>query len=97
MPTETFSVRTSPKTAANNALGIMRRAKLANFKLRESGVTQREDGYVAYALWEEGGFFGGSAELRVDARKPYYGPTEITVTTPGDRFVALAQSLRRGL
>jgi hypothetical protein len=97
MPTETFSVRTSPKTAANKALGIMRRAKLANFKLKESGVTQREDGYIACARWEEAGFFGGSAELRVEARKPYYGPTEITVTAPGDKFATLAERLRKGL
>jgi len=97
MPTETFSVRKNPKTVANKALGIMKRAKLAGFKLKESGVKQQGDAFVATARWEEGGFFGDSAELRVEARMAYSGGTDVVITSSGDRCARLAQRLRKSL
>jgi hypothetical protein len=97
MSTESFSVRISPKTVANKALAMMRRAKLPDFKLKESGINQQGDGFVAAARWEEGGFFGSSAELRVEARKSYSGGTEVVITSPGDRCVKLVERLRKNL
>jgi len=97
MSTESFSVRISPKTVANKALAMMRRAKLPNLKLQECGINQQGDGFVAAARWQESGFFGGSVELRVEARKSYSGGTEVVIASPGEKFAGLVERLRRNL
>ena len=97
MPTDTFTVRRKPKAVATKALGIMKRARLGEFKLKQSSVTQGGDGFVAKAKWEESGFFGDSAELQVEAKEAFNGATEVVVTTFSDRCAKLAGRLRKEL
>lgn len=99
MPTERFSVRGTPKAIARKALAIMKRAKIPQYKLQECSVTQRGDSYVASARWDDDGIiFLSSAELRVEAKKPYSGKgSDVEICSDGDPCTRLAERLRRGL
>ena len=99
MGTESFTVKGSPKAVAQKALGLMKRARLKNFKLKESGMAQRDEGFVASARWEEDAmFFAGSVELRVEARRAYDGgATQVVIEASDDRGSALTARLRRSL
>jgi len=97
MASETFSVKVTAKTAATKALGIMKKARLSGLKLRESRIIDQGDGFEASARWEEGGFFGSSAEVRVETRARWHNPTEVTITVSSDKCDALARRLRKDL
>ena len=96
MSTETFLVKTKPKTAAMKAQTAMKQARLKGFSLKAWGVTQSGDAFIANARWEEQGLFGDVAELRVEAQ-PSYNGTEVVIDFSNRRCENLAERLRRSL
>lgn len=99
MVSETFSVRSTPKTTVTKALTIMKRIKIPEYKLMECSVAQQGDTHVACARWEEYALlFCDSIVLRVNAKKSYSGKgTDVEVCNDGVQCARLTQKLRREL
>jgi hypothetical protein len=94
MASQTFSAKGNPKTVANNAAKIIRRAQL-----QECSVTRRGDGYVTLARWEEDCLFlGSTVEIRVNATGPYSGKgSEVEITDCATPCPTLTERLPGGL
>lgn len=94
--TESFSVRRTPKTVAQKALSIMKRAKIVDSRLSQAELSERGGTYSAFARWESNSLFGGSAEVRVDAEKSY-GTTQVRIDSYSDKCAKLVERLRKSL
>lgn len=91
-------MKLKPKTAANRALALLKRARPDGFKLKESRITDQGSGsFRVFVRWEEGGFFGGSAEMEVSAEDSFDGKTRVVINAYSGRVAKIADRLRKSL